>query len=64
VDSFTDLFLKESQKLIENLDRKSIESLAEGLARVRSEHGRLFILGVGGSSFLPFDFQLSTFNLC
>jgi D-sedoheptulose 7-phosphate isomerase len=50
VANFTELFLKESQALIQALDAASIESVAQGLAAVRNAQGRLFILGVGGSA--------------
>jgi D-sedoheptulose 7-phosphate isomerase len=48
--SFTQEYLKESIQLIEKLDASAIESLAVGLAGVRNQNGRLFILGVGGSA--------------
>lgn len=44
------MFLKESVAVIEALDHASVEALAHGLAEVRNRHGRLFILGVGGSA--------------
>lgn len=50
MDSFTQIFLTECSQLIGRLDTGSIEKLAEGLAGVRTEGGRLFILGVGGSA--------------
>jgi D-sedoheptulose 7-phosphate isomerase len=48
--SFTDTYLEESKRLIDALDRASIEAVIRGLAKVRSDGGRLFILGVGGSA--------------
>lgn len=48
--SFTRSFLDESVELIKNIDEASVEALATGLAEVRAKHGRLFILGVGGSA--------------
>src|SRR5215469_4785106 len=48
--SFSKTFLEESTALIQKLDVDSIESLAEGLARLRERQGRLFVLGVGGSA--------------
>jgi D-sedoheptulose 7-phosphate isomerase len=50
MESFSKAYLKESTALIERLDPEAIERLAEGLARVRTAGGRLFILGVGGSA--------------
>jgi D-sedoheptulose 7-phosphate isomerase len=48
--SFSEEFLDESIEVIRRLDTSQIEACAEGLARVRGEGGRLFILGVGGSA--------------
>src|SRR4051812_17950699 len=49
-ESFTKLFLRESVELISKLDAEPIEAIALGLADVRTQNGRLFILGVGGSA--------------
>jgi len=48
--SFTQDFLAETTKVIEALDTDQVERIATGLARVRDQEGRLFILGVGGSA--------------
>jgi D-sedoheptulose 7-phosphate isomerase len=48
--SFTSSYLAESAEIIARLDPVAIESVAAGLARVRADGGRLFILGVGGSA--------------
>ena len=48
--TFTVKFLAETIKIINALDESDIDSLAEGLAQVRKNEGRLFILGVGGSA--------------
>lgn len=48
--TFTETYLEESISLIKDLDVTSIEKMAEGLAQVRANQGRLFILGVGGSA--------------
>jgi D-sedoheptulose 7-phosphate isomerase len=50
MSDFTRLFLEESVHILRALDAKVIDRLADGLASVRSEDGRLFILGVGGSA--------------
>jgi len=49
MSTFTQQYLDESIDLIRKLDAAAIEAVAQGLAGVR-EHGRLFILGVGGSA--------------
>ena len=49
-ESFTKTFLDESLELIRQIDAASVEALATGLAEVRANNGRLFILGVGGSA--------------
>ncbi len=48
--AFAENFLKEAKEVIVGLDIAAIEEMALGLARVRSQGGRLFILGVGGSA--------------
>jgi D-sedoheptulose 7-phosphate isomerase len=48
--SFTRQFLDEVQQVARALDVESIERAATVLAKVRSDGGRLFILGVGGSA--------------
>jgi D-sedoheptulose 7-phosphate isomerase len=47
---FADHFLEASGKIIEALDRPSIEHMAQALAAVRERGGRLFLIGVGGSA--------------
>lgn len=46
---FSDIFLKETVEIINQIDRVQIEKMALGLAKIRDD-GRLFILGVGGSA--------------
>lgn len=48
--SFAERFLDETRRLVDALDRDTIERTAAGLAEVREGGGRLFILGVGGSA--------------
>jgi D-sedoheptulose 7-phosphate isomerase len=48
--SFTARYLSESAEIIARLDPAAIEAVATGLARVRADGGRLFVLGVGGSA--------------
>ena len=48
--TFSEEFLAESISLIASLDVEAIEATALGLADVRAQGGRLFILGVGGSA--------------
>src|SRR5215469_17115946 len=48
--SFTETFLDETLELIRRLDAGTVEAVARGLAAVRRQGGRLFILGVGGSA--------------
>jgi D-sedoheptulose 7-phosphate isomerase len=48
--SFSQEFLKEATKVIEGLNPEHLEHMAEILASVRENGGRLFILGVGGSA--------------
>jgi D-sedoheptulose 7-phosphate isomerase len=48
--SFSREFLSEARQVIDGLDTDRIERMAELLATTRSQGGRLFILGVGGSA--------------
>jgi D-sedoheptulose 7-phosphate isomerase len=48
--SFTARYLSESAEIIARLDPAAIDAVASGLARVRADGGRLFVLGVGGSA--------------
>ena len=48
--SFAQQFLTEVQEITRKLDAPAIEKMAETLAGVREQGGRLFILGVGGSA--------------
>ena len=48
--SFTEQFLAEAREITSRLDAEAIEAVVAGLARVRQNEGRLFILGVGGSA--------------
>jgi len=48
--SFTSRYLAESAEIIGRLDPAAIDAVAAGLARVRADGGRLFVLGVGGSA--------------
>ncbi len=44
------MFLGEVIAILEQIDAHEMEQMAAGLAAVREEGGRLFILGVGGSA--------------
>ena len=48
--SFADDYLAETIRVVEQLDRAAIESMASILAQTRASGGRLFVLGVGGSA--------------
>jgi D-sedoheptulose 7-phosphate isomerase len=48
--SYTEQYLQEAAAIIGKLDRAAIEKVAALLARVRSDGGRVFFLGVGGSA--------------
>ena len=48
--SYTERHLAEAADILQGLDRPAIERMAELLAEVRQNGGRLFILGVGGSA--------------
>jgi D-sedoheptulose 7-phosphate isomerase len=48
--SFADIYLTETARILERLDRNGLERMAEALASARDSGGRLFVLGVGGSA--------------
>lgn len=48
--SFATTFMEEAQRVCERIDTSKVEALVEGLAALKSNGGRLFILGVGGSA--------------
>lgn len=48
--SFSERFLVEVQEISTRLDASAVEAVAQLLAKVRADRGRLFILGVGGSA--------------
>tara|TARA_B110000259_G_C13927142_1_gene367359 strand:- start:380 stop:964 length:585 start_codon:yes stop_codon:yes gene_type:complete len=48
--NFTKHFFEEANKSISRIDEKKIEAIAKLLDNLRSNKGRLFIMGVGGSS--------------
>ena len=48
--SYTAQHLKEASEIIQKLDIESIEKVADLLAKVKSDQGRIFFLGVGGSA--------------
>jgi D-sedoheptulose 7-phosphate isomerase len=50
MSEFVRTFLDESIQALKTIDAADIEAVALGLAKVRDDGGRLFILGVGGSA--------------
>jgi D-sedoheptulose 7-phosphate isomerase len=48
--SYTKKHLAEAVQIIEQIDEASIERMADLLATVKAERGRIFFLGVGGSA--------------
>jgi D-sedoheptulose 7-phosphate isomerase len=48
--SFTDDYLSETVRVIEQLDRAQIDAMVRILSETRRNGGRLFMLGVGGSA--------------
>lgn len=48
--SFVQQYLRETSEIAQRLDYEAINGLVFELVRVRAHHGRLFILGVGGSA--------------
>lgn len=48
--SFTKTFIAEAIEILNKIDEVSVEKIADVIAETRSQGGRLFILGVGGSA--------------
>lgn len=48
--TFTQAFIAEAIEILNKLDVASIEKMADVIAEARTQGGRLFILGVGGSA--------------
>jgi D-sedoheptulose 7-phosphate isomerase len=48
--SYAAQHLKEASEIIEKIDIESIEKMVDLLAKVKSDQGRIFFLGVGGSA--------------
>lgn len=48
--TYSEKHLNEVRQIIESIDVEAIESMVELLAQVRTDGGRLFFLGVGGSA--------------
>ena len=47
---FSRTFLAECIEILQQLDLDAIEAMADGIAKLREDGGRLFVLGVGGSA--------------
>lgn len=50
LDKYINTYLEETQKIINQIDRNAIAKAIQVLEKTRSNKGRLFILGVGGSA--------------
>jgi len=48
--NYIDIYLKETEEIINSIDRDSINSFIKCIDLLREEKGRLFICGVGGSA--------------
>lgn len=48
--SYVETYLGETSRIVETIDQEAIAKAAEVLAQIKSQNGRLFILGVGGSA--------------
>jgi len=49
-NKFTDIFFNNTKKISEIIDKKEIESLAKSISKIKKNGGRIFFIGVGGSS--------------
>lgn len=47
---FAEDYLQEAKLIVDQLDKESVEKVADAIAATKKEGGRLFILGVGGGA--------------
>ena len=50
LSGYVQSYLREAEAICSKLSQTEIERIVEGLVRIRTDGGRLFILGVGGSA--------------
>lgn len=50
MDNYIDSYFEEVKKIADNIDKSSIKKVIDILKNIRSNSGRLFIIGVGGSA--------------
>ena len=48
--TYSQQHLEETAQIVDRIDASAVESMVELLARIKSQDGRLFFLGVGGSA--------------
>ena len=49
-NKFTNIFFNNTKKISEIIDKKEIENLAKSIFKIKKNRGRIFFIGVGGSS--------------
>jgi len=49
-NKFTNIFFNNTKKISEIIDKEQIESLAKSILKIKKNRGRIFFIGVGGSS--------------
>ena len=47
---FIDSYLKEANKILEDINKKKIKKVINKIAEIKKIKGRIFFLGVGGSA--------------
>lgn len=50
IKNYIDIYLEETRKISEIIDKSKIEETIRILQETKDKHGRLFILGIGGSA--------------
>ncbi|MCL5257653.1 MAG: SIS domain-containing protein [Patescibacteria group bacterium] len=50
MDNYIDSYFEEVKKIADNIDKSSIKKVIDILKNIRSNSGRLYIIGVGGSA--------------
>jgi D-sedoheptulose 7-phosphate isomerase len=50
IDNYIENYLMESQYILAEIDTGALDRMIQAIAKVKSDHGRIFFLGVGGSA--------------
>ena len=49
-ENFSNIFFRSTKLISEIIDKNQIEKLAQSISKIKKQKGRIFFVGVGGSS--------------